>query len=116
MYRTAIAALLSSILWTPFASAETLWLSSLTEDRVRLACVADVGPEQTSVQKSPGTTTRVNGTAFPLDPARLYIVDLWSPPTEMEFVEQLANATICYRSPGCRAVLQARPGHEPARR
>ena len=48
-----------------------------------------------------GTTAVVNGTRFPLEPERTWFVEMWSPPTEPEFVELLARATICYRSPGC---------------
>jgi hypothetical protein len=53
----------------------------------------------------PGTTPVVNGTAFPLDTARVYTVDLFAPATEREWVEQLARATICYRSPGCDVIV-----------
>ena len=47
----------------------------------------------------------VAGTSFPLDTRRQYSVDLWTPPSDMEFVAQLARATICYRSPGCSVVM-----------
>jgi hypothetical protein len=68
---------------------------------VRLVCVADAAPGA----PAPATNAVVNGTAFPLDPRRLYSVELWSPPTEPAFVEQLARATICYRSPRCEVVM-----------
>jgi hypothetical protein len=75
------------------------WACGLSADLVRLVCVADVEPHRT--EAPPAVTAVVNGRRFPLDARRTYTVDLWSPPTELAFVEQLARATICYRSPGC---------------
>jgi hypothetical protein len=43
----------------------------------------------------------VNGTRFPLDPRRIS--------TDPAFVDTLAQATICYRSPGCAVTFTARP-------
>lgn len=107
-----IAALLMSLfLFAPCAaSAQTLWLCVLSEDAVRLVCVAETDPldavEVADVGNvAPPAQAVVNGTAFPLDPKRSYSIDLWSPPTEMDFVEQLAQASLCHRSAGCRAVV-----------
>jgi hypothetical protein len=55
------------------------------------------------------TTAVVNGTRLPLDPRRIYTVDFWSPATDLAFVDTLAQATICYRSPGCAVTFTARP-------
>jgi hypothetical protein len=105
MTRIAIATLMFFALFEPeVQAASTLWLCGLTEDGVRLACVADADPSSAG-EAPPALSLSVNGTAFPLDPRRVYFVDLWSPPTEMEFVEQLARSTICYRSPGCKVVM-----------
>jgi hypothetical protein len=105
MTRIVIVTLLLLALFEPeVQAAPTLWLCGLTEDGVRLACVADTDPSGAD-EAPPAFVHSVNGTAFPLDPRRAYFVDLWSPPTEMEFVEQLAKATICYRSPGCKVVM-----------
>ena len=87
----------------PAPAAATVWLCGLSEDLVRLVCIADTGPQ--SPEAAPEAAATVNGVQFPLDPRRTYVVDLWSPPTEVAFVEQLARATICYRSPGCEVLL-----------
>lgn len=80
--------------------AQTTWLCGLSADAVRLVCVAEAGPgEAPEPVRQP--TAQVNGTKFPLDPRRLYTVELWGPATEMDFVEQLARATMCYRTPDC---------------
>jgi hypothetical protein len=100
----ATAALLGLSLFPPAAVAETTWLCSLTEDGMRLVCAADADPVH-AAPTATAVTARVHGTTFPLSPARLYFVDLWSVPTDMEFVDQLARATICYRSPGCSVVV-----------
>lgn len=107
-----IAALLMSLfLFAPCAaSAQTLWLCVLSEDAVRLVCVAETDPldafEAGDVGNvAPPAQAVVNGIAFPLDPKRSYSIDLWSPPTEMDFVEQLAQSSLCHRSAGCRAVV-----------
>lgn len=90
----------------PPAAAQTVpatqWLCHLDEEAVRLVCVAEA--EALPVAE-PGV--RVRGTAFPLDPARQWTVDLWTPPSDMEFVGELARATICYRSPGCSVMVVA---------
>jgi len=101
-----IAALLMSLfLFAPCAaSAQTLWLCVLSEDAVRLVCVAETDPLD-AVEATLPAQAVVNGTAFPLDPKRSYSIDLWSPPTEMDFVEQLAQSSLCHRSAGCRAVV-----------
>jgi hypothetical protein len=84
-------------LWMAAAQLVTLWQCALSPDLVRLECVADpIAPPAGAT-----TTAVVNGTRFPLDPARRWVVDLWSPPSDGERVLQLARATICYRSPGC---------------
>lgn len=59
----------------------------------------------TLTTRAAATRLMVNGTTFPLDAARVYTVDLFAPATEREWVEQLARATICYRSPGCNVIV-----------
>lgn len=90
------------------ASARTTWLCGLDDSATRLVCVADVDPADPA--RSPvAQTAVVNGTAFPLDPQRRYVVELWTVPSDIAFVEQLARATICYRSPGCEVIVNAPP-------
>jgi len=93
----AAALALAAPLASAQADAGTAWLCHLDESAVRLVCVV----EAHGAPPPSAPTATVNGTRFPLDPARLWVVDLWTPPSEMDFVEQLARATICYRSPGC---------------
>jgi hypothetical protein len=84
----------------PQAQAQTNWLCGLSEDILRLVCVAETGPQ--GVQETePAAVAVINGTTFPLDARRQYTVELLAPAGEMEFVEQLARATMCYRTPEC---------------
>jgi hypothetical protein len=100
--RAALAGLLA--LASPFCVAQALWVCGLSDDAVRLVCVADADPTlPTAAESRP--TAMVAGTSFPLDTRRQYSVELWTPPSDMEFVAQLARATICYRSPGCSVVM-----------
>ena len=109
MHRAAIVTLMTlSCLVPDDTAAQTLWLCGLSADAVRLVCVAEGDPSRPT-EASPQQTAVVNGTVFPLDPRRQYVVDLWSPPTEMDFVEHLARSTICYRSPGCSVVVADAP-------
>lgn len=100
--RAALAGLMA--LASPFCAAQALWVCGLSDDAVRLVCVADADPAMPNVADIK-PTAMVGGTTFPLDTRRQYSVDLWTPPTDMEFVAQLARATICYRSPGCSVVM-----------
>jgi hypothetical protein len=100
--RVALAGLLA--LSSPFCRAQALWVCGLSDDAVRLVCVADADPTWPAAADI-RPTAMVGGTSFPLDPRRQYSVDLWTPPSDMEFVAQLARATICYRSPGCSVVM-----------
>lgn len=100
--RAALACLLA--LASPFCAAQALWVCGLSDDAVRLVCVADADP-MLPVAADTKPTAMVGGTTFPLDPRRQYSVELWTPPSDMEFVAQLARATICYRSPGCSVVM-----------
>lgn len=108
MTRIAIAALATLILFSPQgAQAQTLWLCSLSEDMLRLVCVADVDVASDAEPALPARQPNaiVNRTAFPLDPRRQHSVELWNVPTDMAFVEQLGRATLCYRSPACSVIV-----------
>lgn len=98
------------LLWTllPVAPAwcQVQWLCGLSADATRLVCVADV-PPHASAGDTRSPTTTVRGTRFPLDPRQMYSVNFWAPATDLTFVEQLARATICYRSPGCEVIFSA---------
>ena len=85
------------------AAAGTHWRCELMPDLVRLACRAEMVSTDTATV-APATAT-VNGTRFPLDASRPWFVDLWTPPSDAEWLQLLARATICYRSPGCTVEL-----------
>lgn len=92
------------------AQAATHWLCNVSNDGTQLICIADVEPaDRAATPSPPATTAQVRGTRFPLDPARRYTVEMWSPPNEADFVALLARATICYRSPGCEVTLAPGP-------
>ena len=92
------------------STAAAHWLCGLSEDLTRIVCVADA--EKPVVAEAPPVTAVVNGTVFPLDPRRIYTVELWGLATDAAFAEQLARATLCYRSPDCEVTFSA-PGLAP---
>jgi hypothetical protein len=88
------------------AAAGTHWLCGLSDDSVRLVCVADPDAAAEAevlvpMQAGADQGAVVRGTRFPLDARDVYTVELWSPPDDAQWLAQLARATICYRSPGC---------------
>lgn len=89
------------------AHAGTTWLCGLSGDLTRLVCLADADPLVESEPSPNPPTARVRGTQFPLDPRQQWVVDLWSPASDVESVALLARATICFRSPGCDVILNA---------
>lgn len=91
---------------TPALSAAGAhWRCQPTPDMTALACHAGTPAVRVAAQAPAAVTAHVNGTRFPLDPARRWMVDLWTVPTDIEQVELLVRATICYRSPGCTVQL-----------
>jgi len=117
--RAAVWGLLLSVTAT-LAQGGTAWVCGVSDEGTRLICVADPEPAAAAAA-APATTAVVNGTRFPLDVARVYTCDLWSPPTDAEFVHLLARATMCYRSPDCTVTMAPGPwltaaaGGPPAR-
>lgn len=104
-FRHALAA--ATIAAAPVSGqAQVTWICTLADDAVRLVCIAEPDPWHDS-GAAPPATVRVRGTDFPLDPARHYVVDLWSPPTDWNEVERLAQATLCFRTVGCNALAVA---------
>jgi hypothetical protein len=91
--------------------AGTVWLCGLSDDLVRLVCVADDDAVPDPDRSAVAPTAQVKGTRFPLDPRGRWTVDLWSPPDEAEPVRLLARSTICYRSPDCEVLVHL-PGIE----
>lgn len=82
------------------------WMCNLGEELVELVCIADADPVQAPAADAPRAVSAVvRGVAFPLDERQEYRVPLWTPPSEAEFVLQLAQATMCYRSPDCSVSL-----------
>lgn len=105
MHRIALLGLAAmSPLLAVAAEVQTLWICSLSQEGVHLVCITDADPRHEALP-SPPPAAAVRGTSYPLDARRMYVVDLWSPPTEMDFVEQLARASICHRSEGCDVLL-----------
>jgi hypothetical protein len=90
------------------AHAAVTWLCGLSQDLVRLECVADTDPTADDASRQP-VTGRVGATTFPLDTRRRYQVELWTPPSEPDFVMALAEATICWRTPDCTVILRLPP-------
>jgi len=110
--RAAVWGLLLSVTAT-LAQGGTAWVCGVSDEGTRLICVADPEPAAAAAA-APATTAVVNGTRFPLDVARVYTCDLWSPPTDAEFVHLLARATMCYRSPDCTVTMAPGPWLTPA--
>lgn len=82
------------------------WVCNLSEDLVELVCIADLEPLQALAAEEPRAVRAVvRGVAFPLDEGLEYRVPLWTPPSDPDFVLQLAQATMCFRSPGCTVTL-----------
>ena len=110
--RPAVLAALSAVgialaLSAPAVQAATTWLCRLSGDLTRLVCLADADPLAETEPSPNAPTARVRGTQFPLDPRQHWVVDMWSPASDVESVALLARATICYRSPGCEVILTA---------
>ncbi|MBL8289090.1 MAG: hypothetical protein JNL85_13990 [Rubrivivax sp.] len=97
-------------------ASEVRWHCVLSADLTRLHCAAAVpGPvvattAMAATAAAPqAPVAEVRGTRFPLDPRGTWTVEMWTPPSDGAFVEQLARATICYRSPGCEVTVDLRP-------
>jgi len=88
----------------PTCVAAPQWRCVLSGDLVQLVC--DALPSEADDDAQAPTAT-VNGIRFPLDRHQRWLVDLWSPPSELASVQLLARATICYRTPGCTVEVDA---------
>lgn len=95
------------------AGAAVHWRCVLTADLVKLECdahvaAAEAGPSSAlrPAADTAADTAVVRGTRFPLDVARRWTVDLWSPPTDRAFVELLARSALCHRTPDCTASVE----------
>lgn len=129
--RRALAFAPLCLLLGPLANAQDMatdvrWHCVLSADLTRLHCnaaspepaampVAATGADTASATAAstssppPAPVVEVRGTRFPLDPRGTWTVDLWTPPSDGAFVEQLARATICYRTPRCQVKVDLRP-------
>jgi hypothetical protein len=103
------AAVLASAPQSAATELPSIWLCGLSDDLMRLVCVADEDPAVLPPPAAVRPAAVVNGTRFPLDPQRRWVIDLWSPPSDLERLETLAQASMCFRSPGCRALLVLSP-------
>lgn len=92
----------------PLPAAATTWSCGLSRSATQIVCNAQEGVDAEPAADG-AVPTVVRGTAFPLDRQRTWVVDLWSPATDMPGVKFLAQATICYRSPGCSVEWQEPP-------
>lgn len=104
----ARARLALAVTWALLASsgqAQVRWMCHLSDHATRLVCVAEEDPAR-PVAAAAVSPTVVRGTRFPLNPRGTYTVDLWSPATDRDFTAELAQATLCYRTPDCQAWLQ----------
>jgi hypothetical protein len=103
MRKLALVFVLLPILASTPCHAGVHWLCGLSEDATQLVCLADIEPAEMAPGSAPSpATAMVNGTQFPLDARRSYRVDFWSPATDLAHVDQLARATMCYRSRDCQ--------------
>lgn len=111
------AGLCATLLASPgVARAETVWMCALSDDAVRLYCVADVDLYAPAEATRPAARVVVRGVQFPLNPQRMYEVDLWGPPNDPDDLELLARAAMCYRSADCTATVgRVDWGHAPMR-
>lgn len=109
-WRPALAVIGAAALLAAAGPAQAVaWLCNLSEEADRLVCLADVDLRDDAADASERDAAIVpvifRGTRFPLNPRLVFTVDLWSPPTEMDRVQLLAQSTICFRSPGCTVTL-----------
>lgn len=110
-WRPILAGLGAAVLLTAAGPARAVdWLCNLSEEADRLICLADVdlhdnGADDASDRAAAVVPVIFRGTRFPLNPRLVFTVDLWSPPTEMDRVQLLAQSVICFRSPGCTVTL-----------
>jgi hypothetical protein len=80
-----------------------LWLCGLSAEATRLHCVADADDAGADAG---AVVAVVRGTRFPLDRRQRWTVDLWSPYAgDPAWLELLARATLCYRTPACDAIV-----------
>jgi hypothetical protein len=109
-WRLTLAALGAAALLAAAGPARAVdWLCNLSEEADRLICLADFDLREDATDSSERDAAIVpvifRGTRFPLNPRLVFTVDLWSPPTEMDRVQLLAQSVICFRSPGCTVTL-----------
>lgn len=102
------------------AGAGTHWLCGLSQEGVRLVCVADPGVDDLAdadpAPSKPASGPVGGGTRFPLDSSDVYTVELWSVPDDAQWLELLARSTICFRSPGCTVSVAPIQGLDDTRR
>lgn len=105
LFVTAVAGVLASVA-QPAAAVE--WLCNLSDDLVQLVCIAD--PDLAAPElNGPVQRHVVRGVHYPLDESREHRIALWTPPTDPEFVAELAQATLCARQTDCSALLVPGP-------
>ena len=86
------------------AAHATDWLCNVSDDLVTLVCVADGDPRE-GVDAAITPTAMVRGQRYPLNPSLEYRIPLWTPPSDPDFVAELARASMCLRTPQCTVLL-----------
>lgn len=94
------------------AMPDTVWRCSLTASATRLLCVVDrldapMDEPAASTRAAPVSVRNASGVParYPLDRSKAYTIELLGPATDMPLVAQLAQFTLCLRTPNCQAVL-----------
>ena len=85
------------------ATASVTWVCALSEDAMNLVCAAEADAAGLAVTNARPLVV-VNGTEFPLSPMEIYAVPLYSPPTDMATLDQLAREVLCLAAVRCRVV------------
>lgn len=89
--------------WPAIVVASVQWQCRLSDDLVRLHCEARPGVE--AAVAATDQPVVVHGAAYPLELQRRWTIELWSAPSEPEFVRLLARSVLCHRRPACTAVV-----------
>ena len=94
------------------ARADVIWFCALSEQLDELVCRADSVP---AAPVADDTADDAGSTRYPLDAARTWVVPLWTPPTDPALLVRLAQATLCFRTPRCTAVVAPAPATDVPR-
>lgn len=88
------------------ASASVTWTCALSNDALNLVCAASADAAGMRVVNARPLAV-VNGCEFPLNPTEIYTVPLYSQPTDIDFLYELARDAMCALSAGCKVQFAA---------